>query len=106
MKLNAMRGRIGKERAGEMTHQAVLDGGTPFELVRPGILAGHDPGGIVGEAIDEGGPAAVGGIRVDLLHKFLVRCCAHGGFLLICAADHRAHTPFFQSIMNRYIFIP
>jgi hypothetical protein len=63
-----------------MTHQAVVDGVTALELMRPGILAGDDPGRVFGEMIDEGSPAPVGGIHVDLLHKFLVRCGAHGGF--------------------------
>ena len=63
-----------------MAHQAVVDGVAPLELVRPGILAGDDPGGVLGEVVDECRAAAAGGIRIDLLHEFLVRCCAHGGF--------------------------
>src|SRR5258707_7735646 len=58
---------LGEERA-EMAHQAVLDRLAPPELMRPGILPGHDPARILGKIVGECRAAAVGGIGEDLLH--------------------------------------
>src|SRR5437899_9149505 len=51
--------------------------------------------------VDEGGAAAVGGIRINLLYQFLVRCCAHGGFSVDPMPQTIApRATFFQSIVN------
>src|SRR5439155_24792149 len=52
----------GGEARPQMTHQAVLDRIAAPEFVRPRILAGDDPGHILGEVVDEGGSALVGGM--------------------------------------------
>jgi hypothetical protein len=43
-----------------MTHQAIVDGLTALVFARPGILAGDDPGDILGDIVDEGRSAAIG----------------------------------------------
>jgi hypothetical protein len=55
-----------------MTHQAVHDRVASGESVRPRILAGHDPAGVIGQIVIKGRPAAVGGIRENLLNHFLL----------------------------------
>ena len=80
MKLNAsVRGRAAKNER-KWPIRPLLMASRALEFVRPRILPGDDPGRVLGEVVDEGRPAAVGGIRIDLLHQFLVCCCAHGGF--------------------------
>ena len=55
-----------------MTQEAVHDRLTTPEWPRPGILPGHDPGDIVGEIVDEGCSAAVGGVRKICCTSFLL----------------------------------
>ncbi|MGY4411493.1 hypothetical protein ACVWW4_003229 [Bradyrhizobium sp. LB7.1] len=78
----------------------------PYEGARPGVLAGHDPSGVVGKTCGEQGAVArdrigTGGGRENILHQFFVGTCAHGGISVgentgIIAAGSK----FFKSIAD------
>ena len=91
-----------------MAHQAVQDRFAALELMRPRILAGHGPACIVGEAFDERRPLRLAAVREDLLHQFLVGCCAHVATSPL--ADRSPiiarGTPFFQSIVDMIYIHP